>query len=425
MALGIGMDAVALELLPLSALVAEAGPSGLNAQIAEGAERAHRLIAYAALLREIAQRSGRVETLARSASAATRALREADGDKTLQAEALYQQAQAQRLGLVLFADAEAGDSARSSADQALALTPSALLTARLKALTAGVDASLALAASDRGAGEAAAAALEVSAKVLTTIRAPLSAVAAVIVDRADLLIGLGVLAHDRTPIQRAEQELAALVVRLDPDHEPLSWSRARTVQGQAFMAIGELAGDAAALAEGVAALKDARTALPTNYAPLDEARTAHALGLALQAMGEACDEDVLFDRAVRAFAPAMEALDRAPTLPYRAIVAHDGAACLARRAERRGDLKALEQAELAFRDALKSHNAAADPLAWAVTQVALARIYEAEARLRPDTGERADAAFALTAALEVFTERGMRTLSAAALTALERVRERA
>ena len=45
-----------------------------------------------------------------------------------------------------------------------------------------------------------------------------------------------------------------------------------------------------------------------------------------------------------------------------------------------------------------------------MTQVALARIYEAQSLLRCDTGERADAAFALAAALDVFAERGMRTL---------------
>jgi hypothetical protein len=49
---------------------------------------------------------------------------------------------------------------------------------------------------------------------------------------------------------------------------------------------------------------------------------------------------------------------------------------------------------------------------------------EAQAALRPDTGERADAAFALTSALDVFSERGLRTLSDAALTALERLKER-
>ncbi|MFX9081484.1 hypothetical protein ABTN40_20630, partial [Acinetobacter baumannii] len=76
-------------------------------------------------------------------------------------------------------DAEAADCARGSADNALALTSSPLLTARLKALRAGIDSSLALAAGDRAAGEAAAGELEVSAKVLTALRAPVSEIASV------------------------------------------------------------------------------------------------------------------------------------------------------------------------------------------------------------------------------------------------------
>lgn len=428
MALGFGRtseDHGTHELLPLSGLVAEAGPAGLMADTPEGPRRARRLIAYSSLLREIARRSGRVETLARAASAATRALREAGADRTLKAEAIYQQAEAQRLGLILFADVEAAEAAIRFADEALALSPPALLSARLRALKGAVEASLAMASGDIAKAADAASALEVSGKVLTALRAPLELIAAVAIDRADLMIAIAGLRHDRGPAATAELMIAGLLERLDPEQSPISWCRARTMQGQALVAIGDLAGDAASIAEGVAALKEAKAALPLHHAPLDEARASHALALALQAMGEACDEDALFDRAVKAFGPALEALDRTPTLPYRAIVAHDGAACLARRAERRGDLKALEQAELTFREALRSRNAASDPLAWAVTQVALARIYEAEARLRPDTGERADAAFALASALEVFTERGMRTLSAAALTALERVRERA
>jgi tetratricopeptide (TPR) repeat protein len=245
-----------------------------------------------------------------------------------------------------------------------------------------------------------------------------------LIDRADLLLGLGVGGQDRALLVYVDTALAALVGDLDPGRLPLSWMQAQTLRGQALTALGEVAGDAASIAEGVAVLKAAVAAASPQHAPLDAARASHALGLSLQAMGEACEEEVLFDRAVAAFSPALEALDRASALPYRAIVAHDGAVCLARRAERRGDLKALEQAEYGFRVALKTCNAAVDPLSWAVTQLALARIYEAQSALRPDTGERSDAAFALTAVLDVFSERGLRTLSAATLSALDRLKER-
>ena len=421
---GTGGEADARELLPLAALAADAGPAGLTGTIQAGAPRAGRLIAYADLLREIARRSGQVEMLARAASAAGRARREAGNDSVLQAAALLALADVQRLGFLLFADAEAADDARAQAEAALALSPSPRIAVRARALLTQLKGALALAAGDRAAVLAAADMLEVAHKSATALKASPAESAAFLIDRADLLLGLGVVGQDRAMLASVEAALAALAASLDPDRLPLSWMRAETLRGQALTALGEVAGDAASIAEGVAALKAAAAAASPQHSPLDAVRAGHALGLSLQAMGEACDEEVLFDRAVQAFSPALQALDRAPHLPYRAIVAHDAAVCLARRAERRGDLKALEQAEAAFREALKTRNAAADPLAWAVTQVALARIYEAQSALRPDTGERADAAFALTSALDVFSERGLRTLSAAALSALDRLKER-
>jgi hypothetical protein len=412
------------ELMPLTALVSEGQAKSQTAQIPAGAARAGHLIEYAALLREVARRGGQLEILARAAAAANRATREAGPDTALRAAALYAQAETERLGFLLFAAADAAEAARIHTEEALALAPAPLATARLKALKARLQGALALALADRAAVATALEAQEVAIKVLTALSAPDVEVAALVADRAEVMIALGQLCHDPSLPTAAESELAARLNRLDADRTPVTWMRLETLRGQALAATGDIAGDAASIAEAVAALREAASALPTNHAPLDEARASHALGLALQAMGEACEEEALFDKAVKAFSPALALLDRTPTLPYRAIVAHDGAVCLARRAERRGDLKALENAEAAFRAALKGRNAAADPLAWAVTQVALARIYEAQSALRPDTGERADAAFALASALEVFTEQGMRSLSATTLAALERLKER-
>jgi hypothetical protein len=106
------------------------------------------------------------------------------------------------------------------------------------------------------------------------------------------------------------------------------------------------------------------------------------------------------------------------------VVAHDRAACLARRAERSGDLGGLAEAEGAFKAQLIEERSGEDAVAWALTQVALARIYEVRADLSDRPGERANAAFALTEALEVFSDRGLKTLSDVAQTALERVLSR-
>jgi hypothetical protein len=111
-------------------------------------------------------------------------------------------------------------------------------------------------------------------------------------------------------------------------------------------------------------------------------------------------------------------------LPLRAVIAHDRATCLARRAERSGDLGALAEAEGAFKAELIDGQGGGDAIAWAVTQVALARIYEVRADLADAPGERSKAAYALTEALDVFADRGLKSLSDVAQAALERVRSR-
>jgi hypothetical protein len=171
------------------------------------------------------------------------------------------------------------------------------------------------------------------------------------------------------------------------------------------------------------AFRAALDALPVGHNPLDRARAAHGLGLAFQGLAELASD-------ARLYRPALFAMDRALIelprhgLPLRAAVAHDRAACLARRAERSGDLGALAEAEAAFKAELVEAGGSGDPVAWAVTQVALARIYEVRADLSDAHGERAKAAYALTEALDVFADRGLKSLSDVAQTALERVRVR-
>ena len=418
-----------LDRLSLLDLEAEVVAAGLVAKTADqGAAhtqsaRVEALVSQAALLREVARRSGRVESLARAACAAGRAALEAGADRCLRAMALLEQAMIMRLGAALFGDEDSAIQCAGVLDLVEGLQPSALTTERVKAMRAGLSASAALGWNDARQGAEAAHSLSAATETLTALGANEPDVAQFRLDRAELLMGLGERNHDRALLKEAEADLHRLTHRLDPRALPLTWGRAKTLQGKALAALGDVTGDPAAIAEAIVALTAALAVLPPTLSPLDCAHANHALGLALQAMGEACDEEALFDRAVDAFSPALEALDQVPALPFRAVAAHDGAACLARRAERRGDLKALEQAERVFRDALKARTSAADPLAWAVTQVALARIYEAQSGLRRDTGERADAAFALAAALDVFAERGMRSLSDAALNALNRVKQ--
>ena len=60
-----------------------------------------------------------------------------------------------------------------------------------------------------------------------------------------------------------------------------------------------------------------------------------------------------------------------------------------------------------------------DPLPWAICQISLARTYHARLEMTGrDSGERAKAAMAYEAALEVFAERGMASVAGIALSGL-------
>ena len=112
-----------------------------------------------------------------------------------------------------------------------------------------------------------------------------------------------------------------------------------------------------------------------------------------------------------------------PALTLSAIVAANRAICLGRCAELTGDLAVLDAAEAAFKGELAGGAHQRDPVKWALIQTNLARLYETRVDLTgKDRGARAAAALAYSEALDVFSERGLRSLADLAAQGLERVR---
>jgi tetratricopeptide (TPR) repeat protein len=216
--------------------------------------------------------------------------------------------------------------------------------------------------------------------------------------------------------------MKTLIARLDPAYEPLTWARAQEIRALSRVAQGELSGQASAIADGVRLLVDILEYLVEDHSPLDWARVQQALGSALQALGEASESDAAYDQAQAAFDRALRVYDRRPALTARSTVANNRAACLARRAERKGDLAVLGEAEEAFKAELTAGPARHDPLAWAVAQMNLARLYEARDEIRGRADDRDAALLALHEALEVFLERGLKGLAEGATAAIERLK---
>ena len=253
--------------------------------------------------------------------------------------------------------------------------------------------------------------------------------AAARVERAALLTAFAPLLKEAALAAQGADDLATVSDRLDADRLPLTFARVETGRGEALLALGELQGDAAALTEAVSAFEAALEAAPPGWSPLDRARAARGLGHARQALAEALEEPALFDAAADAFDLALRETQGAPGLPLRAACAFDRAVAMARRAGRTGDPAALAWAEGALKAQLSGASdlgrgpvvdPVVDPVVWAALQVALASLYLAKARASNDGGGegRAQAALAVEAAVEVFTERGLKTLAEQALEAL-------
>lgn len=423
-----GGDASLLELLDLEMLRAEAKAADIAAGRVGAKDRAQRRLEAAIVWREIARRTGDAVALRKAAAGAETAAdlfgrnRRPDG----WARARCEQAFCAMLGVELFGDpgleAAAGAAfrdARAAARGGLALPLAEVGIAAIegRARMADGDAQLARVTAARFSTPI------VGLKTLTRRcrAARLLSVEARLV-RCDLLLGWGARLKDRDLLQQALNEAELAGDGLDPAYEPVSWARVAAARGQAMALLGEIGGEIEPLAEAVNALADALKEVSRDHSPLDWARMQAALAQGLQALGEAGASERAYEQAVTCFDRASLVLKDIPALALRAAVTSNRALCLARSAELSGDLTVLDAAETAFRVELTSLSPARDPAAWALLQVNLARLYEARLDITGrDRGERAAAATALTAALEVFSEQGMRSLSVIAAEALERL----
>jgi hypothetical protein len=416
-----------LELLDVELLALH----GRSADIAAGRistrEPLPHLLDSAMLWREHARRSGDPATVLKSAAAAEAAERAAVTTSE-RARTLLERALTGLVGADLFGDPALLEVVRAQLKAAAAFDGDAAHEARLQAAWARLASREALASGDYDRALEAAALFDAAIHVLDALAAKPGArdlrleAAAARGERADLLIGFGQSLRESRLLEGAIKDLTQLLQRLDPDYEPLTASRMAELRASALVGLGEITGRADLIAEGVSALSDTGEKLQREASPLDWARYQHALALALQALGEACDSDEAYKQAEAAFERSWTAV-RDVNVVMRATVANNRAACVARRAERAGDLTALGRAETAFKSELTAARAETDPVAWAVLQVNLARVYEARAELEGGFKARESAVYAYETALDVFSEHGMKTLSESAAAGLARVRE--
>lgn len=427
-----GGDAALLELLDLQLLRGEGKAADIAAGRISAKDKPQRRLEAAIVWREVARRSGDATTLRKAASQAEAAALAFDRDRRPDgwARARCEQAYCALLGAELFGDeglnaaaeiafGEAREAARGGLARPLAEVGLILIEGRRR-----------MALGDAQAARVAAARFEVPLAELSALKRRCSAAHLLIAEtrtlRADLMAGWGARLKDIDLLRQAHDEARDVAAGLDGAYEPLAHARAVSLRGQILALMAETTGEVEQILEAVTCLTDVAEDLSRDHSPLDWARVHAALGFALQTLGDATAGERAYEQAVTCYERAGLVLAQAPALALRAATSNSRALCLARAAELSGDLAVLDAAEAAFKIELAERRAGRDPVSWALTQVNLARIYEARLDITgKDRGERASAALALQAALDVFAEEGLRAFTLIAIEAMERLRVRA
>jgi len=424
-----GGDAGLMELLDLRLLTKEGKAADVAAGRISAKDKAQRRLEAAVVWREAARRSGDAVVLRKAAATAEIAAAAFDRNRRPDgwARARCEQAFCAMLGAELFGDEGLNAAAEAAFREARAAARGGLAAPLADVGIAAIEARRHLSDGDAVTARACAvrftapiAALEALTRRCSTARL-LAAEARLV--RADLLAAFGARLKDADLLQAAHDEAAAAADRLDPTFEPLTWARAEILRGQALLLRGDVQGEIETISFAVTGLADVLDHLSRDHSPLDWARIQVALAQGLQALGDASANERAYEQAVTCYDRANLVLRDAPAVALRGAAASARAACLARSAELTGDVAVLDTAIAAMKIELSTLPARRDPVGWALAQVQLARLYEARIEITgKDAGERLSAVTALDAALDVFGEHGLRSLSVVAVDAMDRLR---
>lgn len=348
-----------LELIGADLVEAEAARESIDAGRVSCTRPFHSWLRAAALWREHARRTGRRTSLERARSAASDAMRQA-ATPDQQALAAVAAGETHLLQFDLFGGPEALTAALSDLsglgpDRSTTRAAMAALQARMTARTA------------RLTGEAPAM-LEATALLETALRGarvlPPAATDDLRLDRAALALEAGVRLRDVRLLDQAGRDLRVLVEAASPDYRPLTRARALALAGTGLLALARLAGDEAAIAQGMALFDAAADQFTPDHSPLDwvAVQLVQSGSTPLARLAEA------------------ETLTSEPGLIVGALARERHLEAKVALAETMADLSALTMLETQVRRRLTA-SGAIQPLDWAADQIGMAQIVLARGRL--------------------------------------------
>lgn len=423
-----GGDASLLDVLDLGLLRSEARAADIAAGRVSAKDPYQRRLEAARVWRELARRTGDPVALRNAALGAEKAVQgfKTEGRTKAWAAARCEQAMSAMLGAELYGD----EGLNAAAEMALTDAAAAAPTGACAAIAAGQLARLKAQALFRDGGyeavKLAAAAFDGPIAALGGHLRSKAVSKALLADlrcqRAELMMSAAARLQDPRLYEQAILDLDKLAARLDTAYEPLARARVLALAASARVGLGRTLGRIEDVAEGVEMLVAAIDSVTPDHSPLDWARLQCALAQALEALGEGSETDRAFEHALSCYQRALWAIRDQPALALRALLSQDQARCLARRAELAAEPALLDDAIQFLLQDLLLVNPRRDPVGWAIAQVNLAQLYIARLDLHGGSKDRAAAALALTSAVEVFGEHGLRSLidhASEALNALE------
>ncbi len=419
------------ELLNLKLLITQGRNLDIEAGRVSTRNRFTPYIEAARIWREYARRTGDPAAVRRAAQAAENAGKEARSTSEA-AQAVLEQAQTCILSTDLFETGGLLASAETLlAEGRAAIQGDEALRARFNRVEARLAARLATRAGIGGDLELALLAMSHIDRAIERAdqQVKLSAAASDKIEaaharfeRGDLLMLVGLDRCDSSLMTAVIKDFTALHDRLDGAYEPVTFSRVVLRLALAHIWKGEIEGRPEIISEGVALLSREDEPVDYEHSPLDWVEHKHALALGLQALAELTLNEEVFAKAVQVYDLALKRpLQKG--LALRAQLINNRAVAKARHAELKGDLKSLDAAEAAFKAELRGIKPQDDSVGWAILQTNLARLYVARGDITGFMMERAEAAYALEAAQEIFAEHGLKALAETAQGHLDRVRE--
>ena len=423
-----GGDASLLDVLDLGLLRSEARAADIAAGRISAKDPNQRRLEAARVWRELARRTGDPVALRNAALGAEKAVQgfKAEGRVKAWGAARCEQALSAMLGADLYGDEGLNAAAELALKDAVAAAPNAASGAIASGQLARLKAAPLLREGGYEAVKAAAAGFDAPIASLSghlKSKAVSKALLAELrCERAELLMAAAARLKDPRLYEPAMAELDRLTARLDATYEPLARARVLALAASARVGLGRILGRIEDVAEGVELLVAAIDAVTPDHSPLDWAMLQYALAHALQALGEGSEADRAFEHALSCYQRALWVTREQPALALRAMLAQDQARCLARRAELAANPELLDDAIHYLLQDLQQIHPRRDPVGWAIAQVNLAQLYIARLDLDGGDKERAAAALALSSAIEVFGEHGLRSLidqASASLDALE------